>query len=146
MSASPGRDAGPARLPGVVAGVLLVGQFVVLYFPDASSVPGADLPVPFLDKIVHVGVFALPTWALLRVVRRPGPVVGGMVAQAVISEVVQEALLPGRGFEALDAVADIAGVALGLVLARWAGRRRGRVRTLARVSAPAPRPPTPEHP
>nr|NLI50798.1 VanZ family protein [Propionibacterium sp.] len=117
--------AGRSRLGGVVAGALLVGQFVVLYFPDASSVPGADLPVPFLDKLVHVGVFALPTWALLRVVRRPGVVVGAMLAQAAVSELVQEALLPGRGFEALDVVADVVGVGLGLVLAGHRPGRRG---------------------
>lgn len=114
-----------------MAAALVVAQFVTLYLPDPSTVPGTDLPIPFLDKIVHVGVFALPTWALLRVVGRRRIVVGAMVAQAVVSEVVQGALLPHRGFELLDAAADVAGIGVGVALAAWTparglGARRAR--------------------
>ncbi len=117
MSGPQPTASGPARGAVVLAAALVLAQSVALYLPDTSGVPGTDLPIPHLDKIVHVGLFALPTWALLRVVRRRRVVVGAMLAQAVVSEVVQGTLLPHRGFEVLDAVADLAGIGLGLALA-----------------------------
>lgn len=123
---TPAHPTEPSRPAVAVAAALVVAQFVVLYLPDPSAVPGVDLPVPHLDKIVHVGAFALPTWALVRLVRRRHLVVVAMLAQAVVSEVVQGALLPNRGFEWLDLAADVAGVGLGLALAAWTPTRGPR--------------------
>ena len=58
-------------------------------------------------------------------------VVAVFAAQAVLSEVVQAVLLPHRSGDVLDAVADLTGVALGvlvgtLVLRALAVPRRGR--------------------
>jgi len=109
-----------------IALAALAAQVVVLYLPDPPPVAEA-WSFPGLDKAVHVAVFALPTWALWRV--WPSPVVpGAMVAQAVASEVVQGRWLSGRGADPLDLLADLAGIAAGLLLTRlpllaWRGNR-----------------------
>lgn len=116
----------------VVASVVLVGvQCWALYLPEAAGVPGVDLPIPFLDKIVHLGLFALPTLALARWM----PVCGAaalMVLQAVASEIVQATVLPQRSGDPLDAVADLIGIALGAWAAQAVGRPRPRVSPGAR--------------
>ena len=47
-------------------------------------------------------------------------------AQAVLSEVVQALLLPHRSGDVLDVVADLTGVALGVLVAVAVGRLLGR--------------------
>jgi VanZ family protein len=98
----------------------LVAQLVVLYVPD----PPSDIPAPpGSDKLVHFAVFAAP--ALLGVLAGLQPLWLGaaLAAHAVLSEVVQHALLPGRSGDAWDAVADLAGVTLGLAVGWWLRRR-----------------------
>lgn len=86
--------------------------------------------IPGLDKIVHVGVFALTVWAVARVLPRDAgrptlaAVVGIALVHAVLIEVVQGVVLPGRSGSAGDVLADAAGIALGLAL--WALERRIR--------------------
>jgi VanZ family protein len=46
-------------------------------------------------------------------------VVAVFAAQAVLSEVVQGLFLPHRSGDVLDAVADLTGVALGVVVGTW---------------------------
>lgn len=88
-------------------------QLVVLYSPESGGTP----PFPHADKVVHVGVFAIVavTGVLARL--RPVPLGAVLVAHAVISEVVQAVVLPGRSGSPWDAVADVLGAALGLLLA-----------------------------
>lgn len=87
---------------------------MALYWPSPPDVtPGFE--VPGLDKAVHFGLFALATWALLRVL----PVwaaVGLMLVQVGLSEWVQGTFLPQRSADVWDAVADLVGIAAG-----WAG-------------------------
>lgn len=124
----PTRADGRARRP-LLAGlaVAVVLQLVVLYLPQD---PG-PLPFPQADKLVHLSVFALPAlFGLLAGL--PGRwVVGALVSHAVLSEVVQGALLAGRSGDPVDAVADVVGVGLGvlaaLVLAPRVGRRASGV-------------------
>ena len=101
-----------------------VGQCVVLYLPDPAPVT-AGLDFPGLDKIVHLTIFAVPTWALLRVVQRRWIVPAAMLVQAVGSEFVQGALLSHRSGDVLDTVADTVGITSGLALAYWTRRRPG---------------------
>jgi hypothetical protein len=98
-------------------------QLLALYLPEA---PAAALGLPFADKVVHAGVFGLATALWARVVGRAWPPALEFAAHAIISELVQAALLPGRSGDPADVAADLAGVALGLAAARkppW-----GRVR------------------
>ncbi len=69
------------------------------------------------DKVVHLGLFAL----LAATTRwRFGPATAALAAvaaYAVVSEVVQGALLSTRSGDLYDVVADLLGVALGWLLA-----------------------------
>jgi hypothetical protein len=106
---------------GVLAVLALLVQVVVLYAPSSPDAPlfaGAD-------KVVHVLVFAVPVLLLL-LAGAPAPlVVGALGLHAVVSEVVQWVVLPGRSGDPLDVVADLAGIALGWGLWRLAWRRSG---------------------
>ncbi|MEV0680527.1 VanZ family protein [Actinosynnema sp. NPDC050436] len=96
---------------------------VIILFTPQSGVP--DSP-PGTDKVVHVLLFALLAatglWARLPRV----PLLAGLVAYAVVSEVLQWLIMPlGRGGDVLDGLVDVAGVALGWLVARftYAGSR-----------------------
>ncbi len=95
--------------------VLSVGlQLAVLYVPRAPTVAAGGLP---LDKLVHLLVFALPTFALIRAGVPRGWVIALMALQAPLSEVIQGWLLAERSGDPRDVVADLVGVALGAWLA-----------------------------
>lgn len=89
-------------------------QLAVLYAPRAPRLTTGELPV---DKLVHVGVFALPTATLIWAGVPVRWVVGLMALHAPLSEVVQHALLPGRSWEAADVAADLLGVGIGALAA-----------------------------
>ncbi|WP_232547802.1 hypothetical protein [Propioniciclava soli] len=104
-----------------VAVLAVVAQTLALYWPDPVEAPDG-LALPHADKVVHVGIFLLATWALLRVLPAWGAL-GLMAVQVVASELVQGALLPHRSADVWDAVADLVGIALGWALWRWTQRR-----------------------
>jgi hypothetical protein len=97
------------------ATVVLV-SLVVLFAPQSAT--PSTLP-PGTDKVIHMALFAALAWTG----RRAGlPVVGlaiGLVTYAVGSEVLQGALPIGRSPDAVDAVVDTVGIAVGLIAARW---------------------------
>jgi hypothetical protein len=99
-------------------------QLWALYVPRPPSVE-TGLP---LDKVVHLGLFAVVTWLGLKAGWRW--VVPLMVLQAFVSELIQW-FMPNRGGDWWDLLADLAGVALGWALAVFAGKN---------VNAQAPRP------
>ena len=117
--------AGPASpLRALTAGAVLV-QAVVLYLPSA---PGG-VAFPGADKVVHVLVFLVPVVLALLAGLPRWPVVAGSVVHAGVSEVLQWAVLSGRSGDPWDVVADLAGVGLGVALARAlsaSGPGRGR--------------------
>ena len=124
-AAAPRRSVRPGVL--VLLALSVAVQLVVLYAPEGAG-PGL---FPQADKVVHLLVFLVP--AALAVVAgfRRRAVVAVFAAQAVLSEVVQAVLLPHRSGDVLDAVADLTGVALGvlagsLVLRALAARTAGR--------------------
>ena len=124
-AAVPRRSVRPGVL--VLLAVSVAVQLVVLYAPEGAG-PGL---FPQADKVVHLLVFLVP--AALAVVAgfRRRAVVAVFAAQAVLSEVVQALLLPHRSGDVLDVVADLTGVALGvlagsLVLRALAARTAGR--------------------
>lgn len=103
------------------AGAALV-HLVGLYLPRVE-VPG-PIDVPGADKAVHVLLFAVVmlTGALARIPARWLALVLGV--HAVVSEVIQHLVLPGRSGDAFDVVANLGGVALGWYLASMIGRHR----------------------
>ncbi|MEU6150234.1 VanZ family protein [Actinosynnema sp. NPDC047251] len=91
---------------------------VIVLFTPQSGVP--DSPAG-TDKVVHVLLFALLAgtglWARLPLV----PLLTALVAYAAVSEVLQWLITPlGRGGDVLDGLVDVAGVALGWLVARLA--------------------------
>jgi len=108
------------RARAAVAAAALVLQFVVLYTPRAPAVGLDGLP---LDKLVHVVIFALPTYALVRVGLPVVAVVVLMVAQALGSEVLQHVALANRSGDVGDLLADLLGVGIALALLRRRSRR-----------------------
>jgi hypothetical protein len=102
-------------------------NLALLYWPRAPG-PGALDGVAGLDKIVHLATFASVAWAGLRAglpTRWWLPLLAG---HAVLSEVLQHALLPHRSGDPFDAVADVVGVLAGWWWARasWGSDRSGR--------------------
>jgi VanZ family protein len=114
----------------VVVGLLVlsvVGQLVVLYSPDGGGPP----LFPQGDKVVHLLVFLVPVALAVIAGYRRRVVVAVFAVQAVLSEVVQAVFLPHRSGDPLDALADLTGVALGVLLGtmllrRWSGPHRER--------------------
>lgn len=111
----------------VLLAALLAVHLAVLYAPRAG---GPEL-FPGIDKVVHVATFASVAWAGLRAgvpARWWVPLVS---AHAVVSELAQHWLLPHRSGDPLDVLADLAGVALGVLAATrfgrasWTGDRSG---------------------
>jgi hypothetical protein len=109
------------RRPAVVLAALAVAvQLAVLYWPVVT----VEGPVSWTDKVVHLVVFAVPTYALGRATS-PRLAVAVLAGHAPVSEVVQHLLLPGRTGDPWDALVDLVGVAVGaLALVVRARRRR----------------------
>lgn len=102
----------------VAVGAVLV-QLAVLYWP-VVTVTG---PVSWIDKVVHLTVFAVPTYVVARAVRRVVVPVVVFLVHAPLSELIQHALLPGRTGDVWDAVVDVVGV-LAAAVFLVVGRRR----------------------
>jgi len=98
----------------------LAVQLVALYSPRGGGQP----PFPGADKFVHATIFAVPVIAGLLARLRGSLVVGLAAAHAPVSEIVQATLLPQRDGDVWDAAADLTGVLVGWVVARWLVSRR----------------------
>lgn len=126
-----------AHLPLRVALVVFtLALHIGFFLPKVPSVGSAD-GVPGIDKVVHIGVFALTVWAagrLLAPVRRfpIGWVAIAAFAQAWLIELVQSTM-PNRSADPLDVLADTAGIALGLLLWSWERRRARRALSASSV-------------
>jgi VanZ family protein len=103
----------------VLLGIAVLVQLVVLYSPSS---PG-EQPFPHSDKVVHLLVFLVPVTVALLAGAARWLVVVAFGAHAVVSEVIQALLLPTRSGNVADAVVDLVGVALGVVLWRALVRR-----------------------
>jgi VanZ family protein len=82
---------------------------LVLYLPRTPGVPAP----PGTDLLVHAGVFGLVTWTARLAGLPVRWVVAALLAHALLSEVVQETVLPARSGDPVDLVADVLGVAIG---------------------------------
>jgi len=126
---APGRGSPRHGPVGLLVGLALAVavQLVVLYAPEGVGPPRFSQA----DKLAHLGIFLVPVALALVAGFRRWVVVGVFAAHAVLSEVVQAVFLPHRAGDPLDAVADLTGVALGVVVG-------GHVlRVLARRESPS---------
>jgi VanZ family protein len=103
-----------------VFAVAVALSLIVLFAPQ-DDVPNAP---PGVDKVVHLLMFLglAASGALAGATRRWLAL--SLVAYAVASEIIQASPLIGRSASVLDALADIAGIALGLFIASRAARYR----------------------
>ena len=101
------------RATHVFAAVAVAAQLLVLYWPVVTI----EGPVTWTDKVVHVLVFAIPTYAVGRAFGSVRIAVVVFAIHAPLSELIQHFFLPGRTGDVWDAVVDLVGVALaGLAL------------------------------
>lgn len=116
--------------------VLLVASLVSFLTPaDDLADPGVD------DKVAHALTFAVLALAGRVAGWRPLPLLAGLAAYAVVTEVLQHVLPIGRHGDVLDVVADLVGVLLGLALASVVARlavRRGSLSPAGRPAGPSP--------
>jgi len=112
MTSIPRRSAPATWLATSAAVVAVVAQLLALYWP-VVTVQG---PVSWTDKVVHLLVFAVPTYAVGRALGSARTAVLVFALHAPVSELVQHFALPGRTGDVGDAVVDLVGVALAAAL------------------------------
>ncbi len=126
------------------------------FLPDLGTVGKEAATIPFSDKIVHVGIFALTTWAFLRFFMADGvgpttrhfpqnphgsstmPSASTRPTAAIIAGIVVglfawawviegiQSLLPARSADPRDVLADSIGIAVGFLLVRAENSLRRR--------------------
>jgi VanZ family protein len=97
-------------------------QLYGLYSPRQA---GPQMSIPYDDKVAHLLLFGSVAYLGLRVGVRARLLLGLLVANAVVSELVQHFLLPNRSGDPFDSLADLVGVAVGAWLGFRAIRRPG---------------------
>ena len=98
---------------------MLLASLYVLFWPDPA---GGGAGIPGADKAVHLLLFAAMTATARLRFGAAVPVLTGVAAYAVVSELVQALLLSRRSGDLWDLVADLLGVALGW----WVAGRTSR--------------------
>ncbi len=103
------------RHRAVSAWVMVVSALALQLWGLYTTSPPDPGPLSFpgLDKVVHVVLFAVPTWALMRVVPHPWMALAPMLVHVPVSELIQHFWIAERGGDVLDAVAGLLGVAVG---------------------------------
>lgn len=115
----------------VLAIAAVLFQLAVLYDPSPPGLPG---PVG-TDKLLHAAIFAAPAFCAVMAGLRWWLVGILLAAQAVVSELVQALALVERSGDPWDLVADLVGLAAGLLLGNTRRRRSARRRAVALTSA-----------
>ncbi|TCO47156.1 VanZ family protein [Kribbella antiqua] len=90
-----------------------------LYGAYAPREAGPQVGIPQVDKLAHLFLFGSVAFLGLKVRVPARWLLGTLVANAIVSELVQYWLLPQRDGDPFDVLADLAGVALGA----WLGFR-----------------------
>jgi VanZ family protein len=88
-----------------------------LYGVYAPREAGPHVGIPQVDKLAHMFLFGSVAFLGLKVRVPARWLLGTLVANAIVSELVQYWLLPQRDGDPFDVLSDLAGVALGAWLA-----------------------------
>ncbi len=112
----------PGWVPVVLWVTLALTLVAHLYGLYKLGEPGASEWFPNSDKVLHFLGFAAPTAVAVSLARRWWPAVL-FAAHAVVSELVQAWLLPGRDGDVLDVLADLTGVLAAVGFCWWLQRR-----------------------
>ena len=92
----------------------------------ASSIPGDDLPkqeIPYLDKVVHLGIYGILGILLART-RVSFPLALGLAAIFGVIDEFYQTMTPNRSADPMDWVADVVGACMGILLMQWLMARR----------------------
>lgn len=119
---------GDLRQRRIAFALALGATLLALYLPTAVTPPS---DVPDSDKIVHASLFACLAFTGREAGLRPWVLAAIVVANAALSEIVQGAFPAlGRTGDVRDALADLVGAALGVLVhlgwQRWRHRREQR--------------------
>ena len=122
-----------AYVPWVLVALSLGLHLWGLYTPSPPD--AGALSFPGIDKLAHVVLFAVPTWALVKALPKAWMAIVPMVLHVPVSEIIQATVLAGsRGGEWWDALADLVGIAVGW----WTAVRTDPLRELPAESSDAP--------
>ncbi|MBK5248842.1 MAG: VanZ family protein [Actinomycetales bacterium] len=119
---SPTTRRAPGRLAWAAFAAAVVVHLVGLYLPEVDTPAGLD--VPGQDKVAHIVLFGLVMLTGRLAGIPAGWLAGALVLHAVVSELVQQLVLPHRTGDPLDVLADIGGILLGWYLSAIVGRHR----------------------
>lgn len=111
-----------SRIAGALAVAALILNAVVLFNPS----PGGPPPFAHVDKVVHLGIFALPAGLGVLAGWQRQVFGGGLAAYAGASELVQEVWLSQRSGSIADLLADLLGIGAGMAVAGLLVRRHTR--------------------
>lgn len=116
-----------ARVGGFVA---LLGLVALQVYALYLAVPTDDVGLPYVDKFVHIALFATP--AALAEAMRLRWFLLGLVLHALISEPLQSLVTTTRNSDVWDTAADLLGIVVGVAVVRQWRRDRPRLGTGAR--------------
>ncbi|MGZ3840425.1 MAG: VanZ family protein [Flavisolibacter sp.] len=108
------------RSPALAIGWFLIMN--ILFFIPGSSLPKAHwLDLYHIDKLVHIGLFAVGVflWGAafgLGLPRKLAWVMLVMIGYGLLVEFIQKYWIPNRSFDLWDVLADTAGGITGLLL------------------------------
>ena len=95
---------------------VLVVHVVGIYLPGSPD-GSIELPtLPGVDKLIHAALFGLPVYLLGVLTNRIWLWAGLFAVMAGASEVIQWRFIPYRDGDFWDAVADLAGIAIAVLL------------------------------
>ncbi|PKO34824.1 MAG: hypothetical protein CVU34_04825 [Betaproteobacteria bacterium HGW-Betaproteobacteria-7] len=98
-------------------GMVILSGIAALLFGFGSTEASAGLVAAPWDKLAHIGVFALLTLALrLMLPRVPLTVIIGIGLSIAVADELNQIWVPGRNPSWEDGAADMAGIALGLLI------------------------------
>jgi len=103
----------------------------LIFFASGQSEIAGPPGIPFLDKMVHTGVFGLLATLVLRVDYRPGRVLRSVLTSVTlvslygIADEFRQSFTPGRSVEYADWIADTLGALVAsLCYGYWTSWRR----------------------
>ena len=113
--------------------LLLIGLCGLIFWQSSGPLPAQTPTLTGLDKIAHVGAYALLAWLAARafatLALKPSagwvPWAAALFAALYgLSDELHQSFVPGRSAEAWDLVADTIGAAIGALFYRRSTRAR----------------------
>lgn len=92
---------------------------IILFLLPGSSLPSTSwMQLIYLDKLIHIGIFALLflIWSYNDKSSSNSVIWMTLVIYGILVELLQENLIRNRSFELMDWMADITGASLGWIL------------------------------